>query len=854
MSIPVWVEHRVSELRYALRMMARTPGVTAVAVLSLALGIGANTAIFSIVDALLLKTLPVKSPHDLYVVASNPTRPRTSWNYPDYCAFRKHNRSFQGLAGYSGPQPVGLQLPEAGSGATTELAYAALVTGNYFEVLGVEAALGRVLNVEDDRQPGASPYVALSYDYWQSRFLRDPRVVGRTLRLNGYPFTIVGIARRGFRGADVASSPNLFLPVLMRSEVTGRPFPLWNNRNNWWLQAIGRLKKGATVVQAESELFGIYREQEQAELRSGRDARWVNRAQPITLLPAARGYSYVRNRLEKPLLVLLAVVGLVLLIACANVANLMLARGAARAREIAVRLALGAGRARLGGQLLAESLLIALLGGVAGLALSQFGVRALLEFMPQSGWSQVSLEVSPDLRLLAFTFAISLLTGVLFGMAPALQCTRPALAPALKEGGAGAAAGSRVRLRKTLVVVQVALSLLLLVGAGLFARSLGNLRDVDLGFRSDRTVVVSVDPSRNGYKGQRLRDFYERLRAGAEALPGVRSVSLAFITPLAGSRWNNNITVEGYSPKPGERTVVDMNAVGPRYFETLGIPILLGRDFTDRDQPPYSPDPPETFTPGVHPPEPPGPLVAIVTASFAQRCFAGRNPVGGRICQGEKLDAARTYEVVGVVKDAHYFGLREALEPMVYMPVWRAETGFGRTLCLRTSLEAPALVEAVRRQVTALDPGVPVLTTRTIEQQIDQNILVERLIATLASFFGSLALLLAGVGLYGVISYGVTRRTREIGIRMALGAQRAGVLWLIVRDAVVLVAAGAAVGLPAALALTRLVQTFLFGVSPQDPWSLAGGAAVLAAVAALASVLPARRAARVDPVVALRYE
>jgi predicted permease len=366
--------------------------------------------------------------------------------------------------------------------------------------------------------------------------------------------------------------------------------------------------------------------------------------------------------------------------------------------------------------------------------------------------------------------------------------------------------------------------------------------------------VVSVDPSRNGYKGQRLRDFYERLRAGAEALPGVRSVSLAFITPLAGSRWNNNITVEGYSPKPGERTVVDMNAVGPRYFETLGIPILLGRDFTDRDQPPYSPDPPETFTPGVHPPEPPGPRVAIVTASFAQRFFAGRNPVGGRICQGEKLDAARTYEVVGVVKDAHYFGLREALEPMVYMPVWRAETGFGRTLCLRTSLEAPALVDAVRRQVTALDPGVPVLTTRTIEQQIDQNILVERLIATLASFFGSLALLLAGVGLYGVISYGVTRRTREIGIRMALGAQRAGVLWLIVRDAVVLVAAGAAVGLPAALALTRLVQTFLFGVSPQDPWSLAGGAAVLAAVAALASVLPARRAARVDPVVALRYE
>ena len=832
MYLSIWMDNRAAEFRYALRMMRKTPGVSAIAVLSLALGIGANTAIFSLVDTVLLKWLPVKSPQELYMVATNRGRPSTTWNYPDYVAFRDNNHSFSGLASYSsGVQALGLQLDNAGSGDATELAYMLTVSGNYFDVLGVQPAIGRLLNSEDDRKPSASPYVVLSYNYWQSRFNADPQVIGRKVRLNGYPFTIVGVARRGFRGTDVTTSPNLFVSHMMRGEVLGAPFSLWNNRHWWWMSAIGRLKSGATIKQAESELFVIYREQEEAERRTSQDPRFINRASPIWLLPAARGYSMARNRLEKPLVVLMVVVGLVLLIACANVANLMLARGAARQREMAVRLAIGASRSRLTGQLLVESIVIALLGGVAGLLLSYFGVQALLEFVPQPGWSQVTINVSPDMRLLAFTLVVSLLTGVLFGIAPALQCTRPALASTLKEEVPGAAGSSRLTLRNALVVIQVALSLLLLIGAGLFVRSLTNLRDIDTGFRRDHTVIVTVDPSRNGYKGQRLRDFYEQLRANVQTLPGVQSMSLANITPLAGSRWNGDFTVEGYQWQPGDKKYVDMNAVGPRYFETIGIPILLGRDFRDEDNPPYSLDPPESFTAGVRPPEPPGPRVAIINESFAKHFFGGRNPVGFHLCLDEKYEAGRAYEIVGVVKDAHYFGLREALEPMVYLSVWRPNAS-SRALCIRTSREVPEIVEMVRRQVTALDPAIPVLNSRTMQQQIDNNILEDRLIATLSSFFGFLALLLAGVGLYGVISYAVTRRTREIGIRMALGAQRSAVLWLILRDAALLMLIGAAIGIPASLAATRLVKVFLYGISAQDPVTIVIGTAVLAAVAA----------------------
>ena len=853
MNLPSWIENRLAELRYALRMIRKSPGTTAVAVISLALGIGANTAIFTIVDAMLLKLLPVKAPQELYLVASNPAKPQTSWNYPDYVAFRDHNESFSGLATYSGSQSLGMQLDGADAASTTELTEAASVSGNYFDVLGVAPAAGRLFDAEDDRASGASPYVVLSYEYWHSRFNNDPNAIGRTIRLNGYPFTIVGVSRSGFRGTDVASSPSIFIPILMHSQITGVPFTIWNTRHYWWIQIIGRLAPSASVVQAETELFAVFRDQEASERQGSAAGARVNEARPIKLMPAARGYSYVRNQLQRPLLILMIVVGSVLLIACANVANLMLARGAARQREMAVRLAVGASRVQLTSQLLVESIVIALAGGVVGLALSFLGVQVLLTYLPDAGWSRSSLNVTPDFRLLGFTFAVSLITGVLYGIAPALKSTKVDLVHSLKEDSLGASGPSRLTLSNALVVGQVALSLVLLIGTGLFVRSLRKLRDINFGFRADNALVVRVDPSRNGYKGQRLRDFYERLRPNIENLPGVQSVSLAMITPLAGMRWNGDVSIEGYQWKDDDKKYVDMNAVGPGYFETVGIPLIAGRDFRDEDNPPYSLDPPEKFTPGVERPEPPGPRVAIINENLAQHFFEGRNPIGLHIVMDEKYKADKAYEIVGVVKDAHYFGLRENLEPMIYFPVWRQQAG-ARSICIRTTRDSVQLAPAIGREVTAIDPGVPVLSVRSMHQEIDHDILVDRLIATLSSFFGLLALLLAAVGLYGVISYGVTRRVREIGIRMALGAQRGSVLWLVMSRAAAFLVIGALIGIPAALLATRLLKTFLYGISSNDPMAIVLATLVLLAVTALASFLPARRAAKVDPMIALRYE
>ena len=838
------------EFRYSLRMVVKTPGVSAVAVLSLALGIGANTAVFSIIDALLLKRLPVKSPQELYRVTAG--EDRSSWNYPDFVAFRDHSTSVTLAACTGGMQRLGMQLADADSATPAEIVNATVVSGNYFAVLGVEPALGRVLNGGDDRAPGASPYVALSHNYWQSRFGSDPRVVGRKIRLNGYPFTIVGVSRRGFHGTDPSAFPDIFVPALMYSEISGQPFTLWNTRHWWWLTVIGRIKPGSITKQAETEIFAVYHEQEQTELRTVQDQRFVNRAQPIVLQPAATGHSYFRTRLEKPLLILMSVVGLVLLIACANVASLMLVRGTARQREMAIRLAVGATRTRLTGQLLVESVIIALSGGIAGLLLSHFGTGALLTFVAAAesdpGWS-----ISPDLRLLGFVAAVSLLTGVLSGIVPALRSARPDLVPALKDEVVGFGGSSRLTLRGILVILQVALSVLLLIVAGLFVRSLGKLRDIDPGFRSESTLLISVDPTPNGYKGQRLREFYDRLRSEVATVPGVRAVSLAAITPLSGMQWNGGFTVEGYQWKPTDVKYVDMNAVSPRFFETIGIPLVLGRDFRDEDNPVFYPAPPEQEIPGAPPPEPAGPRVMIINESMAKQFFEGRDPIGLHVALDEKYNPARAYEIVGIVKDAYYFNLRETPKPMLYVPTWRARWA-SRSVCIRTTRPSPELVETVRHLAAGIDPSVPVTDSRTLQDQVDANILEDRLIATLSGFFGFLALLLAGVGLYGVLSYAVTRRTREFGIRLALGAERSEVLGLVLRDAALLVGIGVALGIPAALAASKVIRSLLYGVGALDPIAIAGGTLLLLAVAALAGIVPALRATKVDPMVALRYE
>jgi len=850
-----FLQNRKDDLRYAVRTMRNNLGFTAIATLSLALGIGANTAIFSLVDALLLKMLPVGDPQRLYVVTgASSGRTSTSWTYPDYRALRDYNRGFSGLIAYSGgSQASGFAMNSTGE-TRTELANALLVSGNYFDVLGVFPAIGTLFNNEHDRSMGAAPYMVLSRDFWKRRFGSDASVIGKTARVNGYPLTIIGVSGAGFRGVEVGVAPDFFVPIVMRSEVTGRAG--WNNRNNSWLYVVGRLKSGTSIAQVESELSVISKQQEEQERRTAANPRFVNTGMPVKLLPGAQGYSGLRNRLSQPLIVLMIIVGVVLLIACANVANLLLARAAARRHEMAVRLAIGAGRGRIAGQLLTESVLLGIMGGVAGLLFAFACVRGLVGLIPLSGGMPVSLDVTPDLRLFAFTLAVSFVTGILFGLAPALEAIRPDPVTTLREETGSTVSRARGYLRKSLVVLQVALSLMLLVGAGLFVRSLGNLNALETGFRRERTLIVDLDPTRNGYTVQRARDYYERLRQNVEGIPGVRSAALARIIPLAGGRWNQFVAIPGYDYKEGERRVIDMNAVTPRFFETLGISIVAGRDFRTEDSPAFTPAPPTGPPPpngALRPEELAGPHAAIVNESLVKKYFAGRSPVGSRLALTERYREEGSYEIVGVVKDVRYFGLRQPTEPMVYVPAWRQGSG-STALCIRASAGAETVIEAVRRQANAIDSAIPILRARTMEQNVDSNILQEKLVATLAGFFGLLALLLAAVGLYGVMAHSVARRTREIGIRMALGAAGRAVLWMVLRDALIMVTLGAAIGIPAALALARFASSLLFGIQAGDPANALLATLFLGGVAVVASYLPARRASRIDPGIALRYQ
>ncbi len=852
----------LQDIRYALRALAQNPGFAAVAVLSLALGIGANTAIFSIVDALLLKWLPVESPQELVVIARNPADPSIGFNYPDYEYFRDHNQVFSGVVASGGAWGgLNMLVPEEGSHGDAQLVPGTLVSGNYFEVLGVKPAIGRLFTAEDNKTAGAHPYAVISYGFWKSRFGGDSRVLGRKITLNGSPFTIIGVSRQGFTGTQVGSSPVIFLPVMMLQQVNANARN-WNSRHYWWLTPIARLKPGVSVRQATAGADVLYKqiEQNDPERRPtpayDKDRELRNRA---VLLPGSGGYSRLRDRLSKPLAVLGAVVGLVLLIACANVANLLLARAASRQKEIAIRVAIGAGRFRLISQLVTEAIIVSVLGGLAGLAFAYWSVKVLLGLMP-NGTFPIDLNLSPDLRLLSFSFGVSLLTGLICGILPALKATRLDVISSLKNDLS--ASGStlsrfglaRLDLRKALVVTQVALSLLLLVGAGLFVRSLVNLRELDPGFLRENVLLVRTSAGSIGYKGQRLRTFEDRLLDAASRLPGVRVASLANVTPLEGSRWNGDISVQGYQRKPDEKPYVDMNAVSARYFETLGIPILMGRDFRDDDNPVFTPDPPDRPMRGQDIPDPPGPAkVAIINQAMARKFFANENPLGKRFTTADKFKMEGSWEIVGVVKDTHYFGLREAVESMVYFPNWRQGAG-DRMLCLRSAADPKQLIEGVRRQVRNLDSAVPILNTFTMNDQVNNNISQERLVATLCSFFGGLALLLAAVGLYGLMAHTATRRTREIGIRMALGAQRANVLWMILRDGIVLVALGAVVGIPVAFGVTRFVSSFLYGLTARDPATMGIATGLLALVTIIASLLPARRASKVDPMVALRYE
>jgi predicted permease len=827
-------------LRFALRSFRKSPVFVAVSVLSLALGIGANTAIFSLVDQVLLRLLPVKDPEQLVLLwgrgphyGSNNGRYKLS--YPMYTDFRDHNQVFSGMF---------CRWDTAFSVAAdgkTERVYGEAVSGSYFPVLGVGAALGRVLGPDDDTTPDGHPFAVLSYRYWLTRFGGDPGVLGKKMLINGYPFTIVGVSQAGFDGLDPTSSPSIRVPVTMKHALDPQGFYDLISRRGRWVNTFGRLKPGVTREQAKAALQPYFHQMLEMEVQQ----KEFSHAAPETrqrfltmfldVLPASKGDSPLRDKFSSPLLVLTGIVATVLLIACANVANLLLARATGRQKEIAVRLALGASRMQIVSQLLVESLILALAGGAVGLALAVGIDRALIAFIPDRAGS-VAISTSPDWRILAFSAAVSVLTGILFGLVPALQATRPDVAGTLKDLGGSIAGGTSVFLRKSLVAAQVTMSLLLLIGAGLFIRSLQNLKDLDPGFKTTNLVGFAVDPPLAGYTNERAFDFYRQLRENLDAMPGVDSAGLAIMPVLTGNEWDSTTAVEGYSYKSGY-DVPDphMNFVSPDYFKAMRIPILLGRDFRMTD-------------------DVKGPKVCIVNERFARKFFKDGNAVGRHIGMGGDPGTKLDIEIVGVVRDTKYESMRDEVPLEVYRPYQQMNFALGMYAYIRTARNPEQIFSSVRQVVSNLDPNLPVFQMKTIEAQMQESLVTERLVATLSAGFGLLATLLAAVGLYGVMAYLVAQRTKEIGLRMALGAASGDVVWLVMKEVLLLAGIGIGVGLPAAYALTRFVKSQLYGIQPTDITTVAVAIAGIAFVAIASGYLPARRATLVDPIRALRWE
>ena len=838
-----------NDIRFALRTLWKSPVFTGVAVFSLALGIGANTAIFTLLDQILLRLLPVKAPQELVLLSMKGFHYGGNWggnalSYPMYQDFSANNSVFSGMfCRFTYPMSLTFN-------GRTERAKGELVSGTYFPMLGVGAAIGRTLAPEDDRNPGGNPVAMLSYAYWQTRFAGDPSVLGSTVIVNGRNYNIVGVAQRGFDGLDIGYTTQMFVPMMMKAQIT----PNWDdlkNRRQRWVNAFGRLKPGVSAEQAKASLQPFFHSMLEMEVKEPafRNASANVREQflknIIDVLPGSQGRSYIRRQLTTPLWVLMAITAGVLLIACANVASLLVAKAAGRQKEIAIRLALGAGRGRIVKQLLVESLLLSIIGGILGLAGAIWTVRLLVAFLPPE---TTSLQISavPDFRILMFTFGVSLFTGIVFGLVPALQSTKPDVAPTLKDQVGGIVGGSgTVRLRKALVTAQVMLSLLLLVGAGLFIRSLRNLRDLGPGFPTENLIAFNVDPSLSGYDTEKAKGFYRRLTDEINGIPGVRAMGLASMRILEDNEWDNWVTIEGYSGKPGEYPSPYMNSIGPGYFATLDIPVLAGRDFTPKDT--------ETVQHGEKP-EDTSPRVVIINEKFAKKYLGGMNAIGRHVGFGVDPGTKIDMEVVGIIKDIKYTNLRDEIPIQMFIPYMASRRVSGMTIYVRTAMAADQLFPALRAKVRDLDANLPLYGMRTMNAQVSNSLLIEQLIASLSTVFGFVATLLATVGLYGVMAYTVARRTREIGIRMALGAFERDVVWMVMREVLLLVAIGIAAGLAAAMGLTRFVQTQLYGLTAQDPITLALAAGLLAAIACAAGYIPAMRASRVDPMTALRYE
>ena len=838
------METLFKDIRYGVRGLFKRKGFALIAVLTLALGIGANTAIFTLVNAVMLKSLPVEKPEEL-VLFSDTTGEGTSledsprsgqwirFSYASYEYFRDHNQSFQDLAALrSGESRLSVRQTDSQANAAVR-ASGHLVSGNYFSVLGVRALRGRVLTPEDDKT-GAQPAAVISYRYWEQELNSDPSIVGKSIIINNTNFAVVGVTPPEFFGERVRRPPDFWLPLSFHQQIELRPSYL-TNKEAYWLMLMGRLKPGVTMAQAQASANLLLRqhltEEAGSQLTEERQKDIQNTY--VTLTEGQGGISGLRRAYSTPLHMLMAIVGMVLLIACANVGSLLLSRAASRKAEISLRMALGATRWRIIRQLLTESMLLAAVGGVCGVLLAQWGVYVLVGLVAKTS----PLDTRPDAKVLAFTAGASILAGLLFGLIPAFQASRINLTSAMKEKNRTRSGFLKLSPSSLMVIAQVGLSMVLLTGAGLFVRSLVKLQNEDVGFDRNNVLLLGIDPRLAGYKTTELAGLYRQIIERLSSLPQVRNVSLATYAPMSGTSRSSSVVITGYEQQSDEDMVVQDVLIGPRYAETLGVPLLRGREIEMRD----------TAA---------APRVAVVNQAFADHYFKNQNPIGRTFTFDDETDQGAPLEIVGVVGDIKTDDARDKPEPAVYRPILQiAEQGaYTATLHVRTSGDPTPLVPQVRQMLNQIDDKLPIFGVLTLDEQLHENLRDERLIAQLVSFFGALALILACIGLYGVMAHGVARRTNEIGIRMALGAGGGNIAWMVLRETLYLVLAGLVVGVPVALIGARLISAQLFGLSPTDPLTLIGAAVILTLVALLAGYVPARRASRVNPLNALRYE
>ncbi len=839
------MHNTLNDLRFALRQLRRSPGFALTAVLTLALGIGANTAIFSLLDQALLRSLPVQNPRQLVLLEGtgdaweghtssygSDRDGSLSFSYPMYKDLRDHDSAFAGLIG-SASATIG--FAHAGS---SQLVDGELVTGNYFSVLGVQPALGRLLTPNDDTQKDANPVGVLSFDFWKN-LGADPTLVGSTASINGQPYQIVGVAAPGFHSAVFGQTPALFVPMSMLGQILPGKDKRLIDHTDRWMNVMGRLKPGESIQQAQAASAPLWHALRAEELqalgvKSRRFTDGFLTNSHLLLEPGSRGFSYERENYATPLLVVMAMALLVLLIACVNVASLLLVRSAGRMREFSMRYALGAKTTRIVQQLLLEGLLIGAGGGAAGLLFAPLAIRVLVHHL-NGDEIDGAFTASFDGRLLLFNFAIALAVSLFFSFAPGLQLRKPDLTLSLRQQS-GTGTGVLLSFRRAVVCLQIGLSVLLLVGAGLFIRTMQNLRHVDVGFTTAHLITFGINPKLAGYTPAAVPQLQQRVIDSMATLPGVQSVAATEDPELAGSDQGGGVTVAGYTPPPDEELDVQRSFINPAYFSTMQVPLLAGRLFTQDDAAGH-------------------PLVSIVNQSFAEHfCGNAANCIGRMMSNGGTGRSKLDTEIVGVVRDAKHQGVREGVEPTCFRPLKQAADPARLFLYIRTFFDPAQALSMVRRSMQQLDPKLALVALRTMDQQIDDDLSNERLVSLLSVSFGVLATLLAGIGLYGVLAYSTAQRTREIGIRIALGSPRLTIARLVLSDVLRLAALGVASAVPVAFVVTRLLRSQLYGVSPADPLTLGGAILLIAAVAVLAALIPAQRAATVNPTEALRAE